>query len=190
MSTNLANHEVVVIAVYMLAGDTKRIDTEDVAIKANEIAPGRFNWRKYPDQINIESVRKRLWDAKKESKGGLLSGSEREGWLLTKNGVDFAKLHHGNYAESDFARNRLSLTEKQWLRGEHDRLLSEPAFLKYEAGEVDTINNREAEAFFRLNDYIIGKTREEKVQRILNAFSEDSMLGKLVKELAIKVLAR
>ncbi|MFZ0829061.1 MAG: hypothetical protein WAO02_16730 [Verrucomicrobiia bacterium] len=46
----LSNHEIVTLAVYLLGGDSKRIDTEDIAVKANELAPGRFNWRKYRDQ--------------------------------------------------------------------------------------------------------------------------------------------
>ena len=38
----LSNHEIVTLAAYLLGGDSKRIDTEDVAVKTNEIAPGRF----------------------------------------------------------------------------------------------------------------------------------------------------
>jgi len=53
---NLANHEIVTIAVFLLGGESHAVDTEDIAVKANEIAPGRFSWRKYPDQINIETV--------------------------------------------------------------------------------------------------------------------------------------
>ena len=64
----LSNHQIVVIAAYLVAGDSKRADTEDIAVKANQIAPGRFSWRKYPRQINIDTVRKRLWDACKPSK--------------------------------------------------------------------------------------------------------------------------
>jgi hypothetical protein len=62
----LSNHEIVTLAVYLLGGDTQYLDTEDIAVKANEIAPGRFTWRKYSDQINIENVRAFLSDAKKE----------------------------------------------------------------------------------------------------------------------------
>jgi len=42
----LSNHEIVTLAVYLPGGDSKRIDTEDVAVKSNELAPGRFTWRK------------------------------------------------------------------------------------------------------------------------------------------------
>ena len=46
----LANHEVVVLATYLAGGRTAYTDTEDIAVKANEIAPGRFTWRKYKEQ--------------------------------------------------------------------------------------------------------------------------------------------
>ena len=68
MRKSFSNHEIVTLAVYLLGGESKAIDTEDVAVKANEIAPGRFNWRKYPHQINIENVRTFLSDAKKPKK--------------------------------------------------------------------------------------------------------------------------
>jgi hypothetical protein len=49
-SKALANHEIVTLAVYLLGGEAQRVDTEDIAIRANELAPGRFTWRKYRDQ--------------------------------------------------------------------------------------------------------------------------------------------
>ena len=53
-----SNFQIVTVAVYLLGGEARYIDTEDVAMKANELAPGRFSWIKYRDQINIkESVR-------------------------------------------------------------------------------------------------------------------------------------
>jgi hypothetical protein len=41
-----SNHAIVTLAVYLLGGETQRIDTEDIAVKANEIAPGCFAWRR------------------------------------------------------------------------------------------------------------------------------------------------
>ncbi len=55
----LANHELVVLAAYLVGAGSASADTEDIAMKANQLAPGRFSWRRYKDQINIESVRKR-----------------------------------------------------------------------------------------------------------------------------------
>ena len=85
---DLPNHHIVTLAVYLLGGDARKIDTEDIAKKANELAPGRFTWRKYSDQINIDTVRKRLWDAMRTDKGGLLKGTERGGWILTDGSPD------------------------------------------------------------------------------------------------------
>lgn len=42
MSKNLAKHEIVTIAVFLLGGVSQPIDAEDIAIKVNEIAPDCF----------------------------------------------------------------------------------------------------------------------------------------------------
>jgi hypothetical protein len=47
-----ANHEVVVVAAYLAGSKTAYTDTEEIAVKANEIAPGRFTWRKAPRVIS------------------------------------------------------------------------------------------------------------------------------------------
>src|SRR4051794_12358128 len=90
MTRELANHEVVTLAVYLLGGDRGAVGTEDVAKKANELAPGRFTWRKYKDQINLEVVRVYLSDAKKKAKGAYLIGSGNTGWSLSEAGLRFA----------------------------------------------------------------------------------------------------
>ena len=69
----LANHEVVTLAAYLLGGDTQKVDTEDIAVKANELAPGRFTWRKYHDQINIDTVRKRLCGTTSSAHNGVFT---------------------------------------------------------------------------------------------------------------------
>jgi len=58
----LANWEIVVIAAFADGGSAARVDTEDIAVTANRIAPGRFSGKKYPEQIDIDAVSKRLWE--------------------------------------------------------------------------------------------------------------------------------
>jgi hypothetical protein len=177
----LANHQIVVIAAYLLGGDSHRVDTEDVAVRANELAPGRFTWRKYPEQINIDTVRKRLWDACNPEKGGYISGSERDGWLLTEAGVSFAR---ENVDTVPGSKKRASLRERAWLKSERERLLSSDAFLKYkDSGEI-AITKRDAESFFRIDNYVRAEAREQKLLRILNAFGEDSELGPAARKFA------
>ncbi len=175
-----SNHQIVVIATYLVGGDAQRVDTEDIAVKASEIAPRRFTWRKYPEQINIEAVRKRLWDACKPDKGGYILGSEKDGWLLTEAGVRFARKSAKTFAGS---RKRLSLRERTWLRSERDRLLSSDAFLKYKDRE-GSITKRDAEGFFRIDNYVNAEARERKLLRIVNAFGDDSELGPAVRRFA------
>ncbi len=115
---NLTNHEIVTLAVYMLGGEFRQIDTEDAAVKANSLAPGRFTWRRYPEQINIENVRAFLSDAKKPKNGAYLIGAGKEGWFLTERGVLFAKQHLARLPKSKESKKMFTPKERAWLRRE------------------------------------------------------------------------
>src|SRR5712664_633633 len=52
-SKPLTNHEVVLLAVYLLGGETSSVETEDIAVKVDKLAPWTFTWRKYADQITF-----------------------------------------------------------------------------------------------------------------------------------------
>ena len=73
---DINNVELVVLAAYLLGATLRLVETEDIAMKAHQMAPLRFAWRKYPEQIDIERVRVRLSQAKHES---LLSGVHSKG---------------------------------------------------------------------------------------------------------------
>jgi hypothetical protein len=161
----LANHELVVIAAYLAGAQSSSIDTEDIAVKANELAPGRFTWRKYVHQINIDTVRKRLWDASNTNKGGYLIGSEKIGWRLTKAGFDFArrKMKRGGLTKAP--KQRTSQNERAAQSREIRRMTHEDAYIKFVSGLSREITKSEAERFFRIDDYITGKMRIAKVER-------------------------
>lgn len=161
----LANHEVVVLAAYLARAEKVSADTEDIAIKANEIAPGRFSWRKYKDQINIDTVRKRLWDATKPNKGAYLIGSERTGWRLTKTGYDFARRKIRTVAAARLGKQRKSKSEGIAQTRELKRMMSEDAFTKFAQGRPQEITRSEAERFFRIDDYVTGQARAAKIER-------------------------
>jgi len=179
-----SNHEIVTLAVYLLGGESKMVDTEDVAIKANGLAPGRFSWRKYADQINIENVRTFLSDAKKPKNGHMLIGSGKEGWMLTEEGREFAVRRMGEIQGADLARTRHTTVELQWMNRERNRMLVSEAFEKFKGGKSASISDQEAEAFFRLDDYVRGKARERRILRLLNTFGDDAELGDAVAMLA------
>ncbi|GEM_PF-276128 len=182
-----SNHEIVTLATYLLGGASRYVDTEDVAKKANEIAPGRFTWRKYADQINLEVVRVYLSDAKKPEKGAYLLGSGTDGWSMTEKGLEFVRRRASELKGANLARKSLSPREKRWLRNERARMLASDAYLKFKDGGLDAVPRSEAEAFFRVDDYVVGEQRERKIVRALNTFGDDDELGPVVRELAGKV---
>jgi hypothetical protein len=175
----LSNTDIVVIAAFRVGAATQHADTEDIAVKANEIGPGRFTWKKYPDQINIDSVSKRLWDGRKR---GYLVGSERDGWLLTETGAALARKHRRSLNVEK--KIRLSLNERKWRRMEKARLLVTSAHTKLTAGDASSITAREAEGFFRIDAYVSKSAMENKILRLLNAFSDDREIGPTVKHVA------
>jgi hypothetical protein len=186
MSTQrpLTNTEVVTLAVFLVSGDGRPADTEDVAVKAHAIAPGRFAWRKYPDQINIEHVRAYLSDAKKAKKGAYLTGTGREGWRLTEAGCAFAQAHVGRAGGAGPSRKHLPPAEER----ERRRLLASDAFRAFQGGGAAAVAPRQAEAFFRIDDYVVGDSRRRKVGRLVALFDSDPLLGPAVRELSDKVL--
>lgn len=175
-SGELSQSEVVTLAVYLLGGEDHAVDTEDVAVKAHELAPGRFAWRKYPEQINLELVRVYLSDAKKLQRGALVQGSGRTGWVLTRHGQQWARLALSRTAVSDLGRPRKqsragSIDEVRWRR-ERARILATVAWSQWSRGARD-ISLKEIQEVFRIDAYATGQLRETKVTRLLALFEDD-----------------
>lgn len=187
--TNASTHlesvsavEIVTVVVYLLGGKTRSVDTEDVAIKANEMAPGRFVWRKYPQHIDLQAVRFALENAKRDHCGYLI-GTGNEGWMLTKSGLEFAEPNASRFETAELAGQRLSDADKKWLRRERARMLSSDAFAKISGGRESEVTTQEAASFFRIDEYVTGKARTRKIARIMNAFHQDPELGPAVATL-------
>jgi hypothetical protein len=180
--------EMVTIALYLLGGAQKAIDTEDIAIKAHELAPGRFSWRKYPNQINLELIRVFLSDAKKRE---YLIGVGRTGWRLSQKGLAWAKKAASAINKIDVTRTRAqlrsgSIDEQRWLR-ERQRLMSSTAWDLWRSGA--TIGIAEAKDIFRIDSYAKGDLREAKMTRLQALFSQDEELAPFLDRL-VNVLNR
>ncbi len=185
ISEDLSNVDIVTLAVYLMGGMSSYVDTEDAAIKANEIAPGRFSWRKYPEQINIANVEKRLYDAK--IKTGYLLGSRKKGWILSEDGLRTAKEKIETLKIVDLSRAPANKREMVWKHREKERMFASTAYEKYTSGKIGEITIQEAEAFFRVNDYVTGIARKERLTRVQNTFGKDPVLGEIVNYLMIVV---
>lgn len=184
----LTHKKLVVLATFLAGGDSGYADTEDIAVAAAKLAPGRFSWRKYPDQIDIDAVRRRLVDVARPEFGGHITGSERQGWLLTEAGLAFVRAHEGHLHGSMEAHVKLSRGEQTWLTRERSRMLGEVAFQKWQEQGIGAVAANEAERFFRIDDYVVGKARTARIERARDAFRIDPELGPAIE--AISSLVR
>lgn len=184
---SLSNLEIVVLALYTLRGDGSPVSTEDIAVKANELAPGRFAWKKYPEQINLEHVRVFLTDAKKEKNGRLVGGGNSTGWVLSDRGLELAKRRAPILGSVDLSRTPISSKERLWRVRERARIEEVLLERGITLGSCGSTPRGDAEAVFRLDDYIAGEARARIVYRYLSAFGEDEVLGPVIRGLAEQV---
>jgi hypothetical protein len=178
---NFTNIEIVTIAAFLLGGDAKKVDTEDIAVKANDLAPGRFTWKKYPDQINIDNVRKRLSDAKNKDRFSYLSGDFSTGWKLTRAGLKLVNDKLKFLDESKLARSPNYQKDTVWIRNEKNRIMSCDGFKKYTTSNNSKILKTEIQEIFRIDEYIVGNSRKNKILRIYNMFINDPDIGYAIK---------
>lgn len=104
--------------------------------------------------------------------------------MLSTAGVEFARRRITELGDADLSRTPLSPKERQWIRVETTRLIATEAFLKFRDGRLTSVTRQEAEAFFRVDDYVLGTARQRKITRIVNAFGDDPELGEAVRALA------
>ena len=190
MTADFLQMEVVTLAVHVLGGAQRPIDTEDIAVRAHQLAPGRFSWRKYSDQINLELIRVSLSHAK--TQGALVLGSGRTGWRLTQKGLKWAEQAARKIGQVDTSRSRAelrsgSVDEQRWRR-ERSRLVSTAAWSGWTSNSHD-ISAAEAKEVFRIDSYAIGDLREAKITRLRSLFSEDDEVAPFLDHL-IKILNR
>jgi len=172
----ISKREITVLAVYLLGGSRKSIDTEDVAIKCNEISPGQFNWKKYPDQINLELVRAFLSDAKKPLYGSLLIGSGRQGWRLNSKGIEWINTQGETMLENkkfvlDKSKASAGSVDTVRKKREENRIKALPAWTKWISSEKILL--KDAQDTFRIDDYVTGKMVDIKIARLISLFNDD-----------------
>lgn len=182
-NTPLSNDQIVLLAVVQLGGTYKPIDPEDIAIAADKIAPSKFRWKKYTKQIDLELINNGLRDAKKRR---WLVGSAPKGWSATEDGVKEAKRIQLEQGHPAF-HLRLTNQQRLWVTRERGRLLREDAFAKVKRGDVELVSEREVLKFFRIDEYVIGPSRLERVDRLRRSFENDKKLREVIEILAEKV---
>lgn len=183
----LSNVEVAVLALFGCGGDHEAVDTEDVAIRANALAPGRFGWKKYPEQISLEHVRVVLSDAKKVRHGRLVSGTGTEGWRLTADGAAWATKRAPLLGSAAAKRQRSDTATVHRRALERARVQDLPAWRSYLAGS--SIEDRDAEVVFRINSYTPLNRRQELIERLRILFLEEDEVSSFLMLMAEKATA-
>ena len=187
---SLTRPEAVVLALFSLGGRDSPVDTEDVAIRVGEVAPGMFSWKKYADRIDKELVRVALSDARLK-KSWVVGAHDGAGWLLTPDGERLAreKRHElGGLADPSAETRR---TGDPRYKRERARLVTSGAHQKVLAdGSAQAVTEPELDAFFRINVYADAGARAMKITRLENLFGDDPELGRTVRMLASKARGR
>lgn len=178
---DLSKREVVVVALHLLGGATRNIDTEHVAMKAFELAPGMFSWKHFPDQVDKDLVRVLLFDARKPEFGAHVTGRVSQGWMLTEAGCEIADTAVKRLEVAAVPDRRQSREDARRVGQERQRLESTDACQKVRSGQAEAVSEREAEVFFRLNAYITGESRDRKLDQIANMFMDDEEMSRVIR---------
>lgn len=184
LKTSSRQFEVAALALHLLGGARRAVDTEDIAIKCHQLSPELFAWRKYPDQVNLELVRVSLSDAKKAKNGILVAGSGRDGWRLTPNGVARLSAKHAEndgavaVGKSDTTRRSAGSIDTVRKAREELRIQNSAAWAIWKAEQ--RIDVEEARKLLRIDSYTSLKLIDVKVARLMAVFPTNSKVGKFI----------
>jgi hypothetical protein len=170
-----SNVELVTLVLYQLGGSTSVVDLEDVAVEVHKLAPNRFSWKKYADQIDIKIVQYSLSDACKK-KYGYAKGGSKFGYMLTTTGVEWAEKADG-YIDKSLKSRKFSSTDL--VEKEKTRLLKSQAYVKFISNETSNINSVDFREFTRVNDFFPKHVKQEKYSKIENVVKDDDGLKKV-----------
>ena len=175
----LPNLDIVTIALYILGNGTKSFDKEEIATKADEIAPIRFRWKTNPNMISDGLVWDALSNARK--KGYVLENTTK--YLLTVEGVKFAQENIHKIKNYDQTRTRFNKKDKEVYENTKDRILRSSAYLKAKENKTSEIASNEFQNFFRINEYMDKKQIKEKIHKLKNMFINDKDLQNNITEI-------
>lgn len=182
--------EVATVAIYVLGGASRSIDTEDAAVRCHELAPSMFSWQKHKEQINLELVRVSLSDAKKPKNGALVSGSGREGWRLSPQGLDW--IGGVGAPMLALAKQRLGLSvssagsiDSVRRQRERSRLIASDGWQEWSVSR--RVSTRPARDIFRIDEYTTEKMLEIKVARIRAMFEQDTEIREFLEQASLAI---
>jgi hypothetical protein len=185
-SASVSKPELVTIALSELGGAQRPVDTEEIAVKAHELAPTAFSWRLFPELINLELVRVALVDASRPRSGSTVRGKGRGGWMLTDGGVAWI-LEHGSRVlgalgqSPSLGTSPVKQPETQHHERERIRLMRTAAWRKWVDGL--SVSAMEAAQVFRVDQYTTTNNKLAKTRTLIQLFSHDSVIDSFLREM-------
>lgn len=147
-----------------------------------KLAPHKFRWRKYADQVDLAQVRDGLSDARKPSNGELVVGDRKHGWTLTPDGQRLAATLP--LALSDGAPTSEQLRLDVPVRAaERHRVLNSRAWRKVEAGDGSSVTPQEIRELLRVDRYVSDEKYQQRLAIVLSAFADDERVQASIREL-------
>lgn len=175
LTRSLTKPDLAALVVYLLGGDQKSVDTEDIAVKINQLVPGVFVWKKYPEQINLKLIETFLYDAKKTRCGEMLIGTTRNGWRMSAKGMEWVYKHEFDLSTLGDSlldsRERVAGTDPIRVEREKRRLLSSKSWADWTESKKPQLQS--VQQLFRVDDYTTAKMIENKVVRLCSHFKDD-----------------
>ena len=185
IKNKLSNQEIVTVAIYALGSGIGTFDIETIAVKADEMAPGRFRWKTRPDLISDSNTWDALSNARK--KGYILQQAAQkntDSYLLTEIGIKFSEKNISKIKNFDQSKMRIPVS-KEIYENTKNRLIVTEAYQKAKNSKENEISTREFNQFFRLNDYMKNSQKVEKIQKIKNLFIQDKEFTKVIDKVAV-----
>lgn len=180
---SLTNVEIVTLALAILGGANKSIDIEEIGIKAYELAPKKFCWRKHPERIDLRTVQYALKDASsKKKEETLIKGNIRFGYMLTSKGISWSNKIIGDEKEISVDTKKIQTNEEKRIIEEF-RLINSTAMKKFKANMKETINKQDFQDFARVNDYFPDHIKKHRYILIENSIKENKTLKEVWKYL-------
>jgi hypothetical protein len=182
VDTSISNTDIVLVVLADLGGRDRPIDVEDIAEAAWQAVPRRFSWPRHQQYPDLDAVDVTLRAAKKNE--GLVTGSKREGWMLSATGVDLASTRegavrafvdrHGRAGRTDNRRERGGMESAAQRRLE--QLRGSDAAQKHGAGLLPDITVYDFMAFFNVNQYMPDRKYTSNHQAVVNLVRDEPQL--------------
>ena len=176
-----ANDEIVILALYLLGGHSKLIHLEEIAMKADEIAPGRFRWIHNKEMISDSNIWDALSNARQKKKKGQFVTSSQSSWILTDEGINFAKKNINKLDKTINTKEREDPTIKRKRNLALTRIINSQAYKLLNEKKVNEILLDNLEEVFKINDYMTKNKKIERIQSLKSLFLNDTKTLKIIK---------